>query len=284
MKLAGIACLSIVVAAYATGCTVKADDEDSLSTAESAIVTDSDEADDQEQQTEANVEEPLGGSDPATPGAPVDPAADQTMLEGAIKTNPGKFFKPAGCIQTTVAGNVATHVFTNCTGPYGLVTLNGTVTSTWSREGADKLKVVHSTTDFKIGKSTISGTSTNIWSKSGTTYTRTRNASWSGKTGKDKDFTRTATSTISYDTATKCIERDGSASTTIGARGLDSSITDYKRCGVGAWGCPQSGTIVLTAKAQNLTLTVEFLGGRKVRVTRPNGRVVDFNIFCRESA
>ena len=70
------------------------------------------------------VEEPLSGADPSDPGTPADGADDDELL-GKIKTNPGKWFKPAGCITTTLAANVATHLFNGCSGPYGLANFNG---------------------------------------------------------------------------------------------------------------------------------------------------------------
>jgi hypothetical protein len=198
-----------------------------------------------------------------------------------LKTNPGKFFKPAGCITTTVEGLTATHVFDNCTGPYGLATFNGTITSTWTKSPG-KLQVVHSATDFKINGSTISGSATVSWSKNGTVYTKTRKASWTGKTGKGKDISRVVDYSATYDAGTKCVTRDGTATTTIGGRGLESSIQGYKRCGIGALGCPEGGKITLTAVKSGASLTIEFQGGRDVVVTRPNGRVVTFKILCRE--
>ena len=46
----------------------------------------------------------------------------------------GSWFQPAGCVQATVdtATKMATYVFNACTGPLGLVELNGTVDVTWS--------------------------------------------------------------------------------------------------------------------------------------------------------
>lgn len=39
--------------------------------------------------------------------------------------NSGSFFQPAGCVVTQRAGATVAYTFTNCTGPYGLVNLNG---------------------------------------------------------------------------------------------------------------------------------------------------------------
>jgi hypothetical protein len=88
---------------------------------------------------------------------------------------------------------------------------------------------------------------------------------------------RTANWTVAYDAAAKCVTRDGSSVVTHEGRELTRTVSGYKRCGIGALGCPQSGTLTITrTKGQgdaerDITLTVEFTGGRGYTVTRPNG-------------
>ena len=125
MKLANMALVSTmaVFGLVAVGCASKTDSGESLGTTESQLVEDGAEADDADESMESGIEEPLSGADPSDPGTPADGADDAALL-GKIKTNPGKWFQPAGCITTTLAGNVATHVFKDCTGPYGFVNFN----------------------------------------------------------------------------------------------------------------------------------------------------------------
>lgn len=272
----------------AVGCGArnKSDDADgdgaTLGESEAQLIADGEEADDVEEATEVGVEEGLSGAPAADPGATPDPA-NEAELQQKVRTNPGLFFTPAGCITTTFAGNVATHVFTNCTGPYGMATFNGTVTSTYVAE-AGKLTVTHEASGFTINGATVSGKRTVVYTRSGTVITRTRTGSWSGTTAKGNPISHEASFVTTYDLSARCITRDGTATTSVGGRSFSRSIDDYKRCGIGRLGCPESGKIVLsrTKAGETLSLTIELLGGRDYRVTRPNGTQIDRQLVCRE--
>ena len=282
MKLSHLALFSsAVLGLAAVGCTAKVDGEGELATAEQQMVTDNDEAEAADEDVQAGVEDPLSGAEPTDPEGGMDPANDEE-LAAKVKTNPGKFFKPAGCITTSLVGNVATHVFKDCTGPYGLVKINGTVTTTYVREPG-KLTITHEASGFGLNGATISGKRVVVYTRNGSVITKTRNGSWSGTTGKGNAFSHEASFVATYDASTKCVTRDGTATTSIGNRSFSRTIEDYKRCGIGSLGCPESGKIVLTAsKNENsLSLTIEFLGGRKFTVTRPNGNVVTRSLVCR---
>jgi hypothetical protein len=250
-----------------------------LSASESALVNDSDQVDDTNDTVETGVEEPLSGAGADNPGA-VDPATTQTQQDERLRTNPGVWFKPAGCIVTTITGNTATSVFTNCTGPAGHV-YNGTVVSTWTF-GTGTLTVTHSATGFHIDKATLDHNATIVYTKNGTTYSRHRSGTTTGTTFAGSTINHTFDYTATYDASAKCITRDGSSSGTIGQRAFSRSISGYERCGIGEWGCPKSGTIKLsrTMPAPELTLTLDFPGGAKVDVTRPNGTESEYNLLC----
>jgi hypothetical protein len=290
MKLANLTLVStmVVLGLVAAGCASKSEGTgsegtaESLSTNESQLVEDGQEADDADQSMESGVEEPLSGAETANPGSPADGDSDAAVL-GKIKTNAGKWFRPAGCMTTTLAGNVATHVFDNCTGPYGLVNFNGTVTSTYVRANGT-LTITHEATGFKANGAEISGKRVVTYSKSGSVITKHRTGSWSGTTRKGKPFAHEADFTETWDGAAMCITRDGTAQTTVEAREHSRTITGYKRCGIGNLGCPESGKLTLerTRGADTVSVTVEFLGGRDYTITGSNGRTVTRQLICRE--
>jgi len=273
-----------VVAGGCTATSVGEEESSSLGTNESLLVADNDEAEEVEEDSEAGLDEPLSGADPTDPGTPAD-ATDEAAFMGKVKTNPGRWFKPAGCITTTIAGNVATHVFKDCTGPYGLASFNGTVTSTYVRVGGT-LTITHEANGFSINGGTVSGKRVVVYSKSGTVITKKRTGSWSGTTKRGKAFSHDADFTITWDPASKCVTRDGSASTSVGAREFSRTITGYKRCGIGSLGCPESGKIVLsrTKGDQSASVTIEFLGGRQYTVTGSGGRTAKGVLVCRASS
>jgi len=278
-------CLSLLGLA-AVACTTSTEsaspgDTESLATSESQLVEDDTEATDTDDDLEAGLDEPLSGASAADPGNPADGASDDEVLEKA-RTNPGVFFKPAGCIVSTRAANVVTHLFSGCRGPYDMAEFDGTVTSTYTREPG-KLTVTHATDGFKINGATVSGSRVIVYTRSGTTISKARTGDWSGTTAKGNAISHKASFVTTYDASTRCLTRDGSAETTLGGRTYSRTIDDYKRCGIGRLGCPESGTIALsrTKDGTTLTLTIAFLGGTKYTVTRPSGREVTRNLICR---
>ena len=99
------------------------------------------------------------------------------------------------------------------------------------------------------------------------------------------DLSKTEASFIAtFDTSTRCVTRDGTATTSIGGRSFSRTVEDYERCGIGRLGCPESGKVTLsrTKGGETLSLTIEFNGGRSYTVTRPNGTEIDRQLVCRE--
>jgi hypothetical protein len=284
MNLSNVALVSTlaVLGIAAVGCasSKKGDDGESLGTSESLLVDDSTEADETDDIMESGVEEPLSGADATDPGTPAE-AGDQQSLLGKIKTNPGKWFQPAGCLTTEVTGNIAKHVFKGCKGPYGMVDFDGTITTTYVLENGT-LTVTHEASGFKANGAQIEGKRVVVYTRSGSVVTKHRTGSWTGTTKKGKPFAHEADFTVTWDSAAKCITRDGSAETTIAARHVSHSIEGYKRCGIGNLGCPESGTITLsrTKGDKSATVTLEFEGGRDVTITGPNGRSVTRQLVC----
>jgi hypothetical protein len=289
MKVSNVALVSMMalLGLLAVGCAAKNDggsDEGLLGSSESLLVEDDSEAADQDEAMESGIEEPLSGADPTDPGAPAE-GADDAELMAKVKTNPGKWFKPAGCITTTLSGNVATHVLAGCTGPDGLVGFDGTVTSTYAR-GAGTLTVTHEASGLKIDGATVSGRRVVAYTKTGTTIARHRTGSWTGTTKRGKAFSHDADFTATWDSATKCITRDGSAATSIASRELARTVSGYERCGIGRLGCPESGTVVLerTKGDNTASVTLQFLGGRDFTVTGPKGGKFNRKLVCNENA
>lgn len=285
MKLSNVALVSAmaVLGLVAVGCASKNDgnNDGNLGTDEAQLVADNAETQEEDDTMESGVEEPLSGADPSDPGTPADGADDAELL-AKIKTNPGKWFKPAGCIETTLAGNVATHLFKGCSGPYGLANFTGTVTSTYVR-GNGSLTITHEATGFKANGASVSGTRVVVYTKAGSIITKHRTGNWTGTTKNGKDFAHTADFTATWDSSTKCITRDGTSTRTVGGRELSFSIAGYKRCGIGDLGCPVSGEIVLErTKPSGVSgsVTIDFLGGRDYTITGPKGGKVTRALVC----
>lgn len=287
MKLAKVALLSVtLLGLLAVGCK-KDDTEDStdgsLASNESQLIEDDADASGTDDDLESSIDEPLSGGTETDPGTPADGASDDEVLE-KVRTNAGKFFKPAGCLTSTRDGNKITHVFKGCTGPYGFKNFDGTVNATYVR-APGSLTVTLDFNGTKANGATISGERVIVYTKDGTTITKTRTGTWTGTTEKGKDISHQANFKVTYDTATKCLTRDGSAQTTIGGKSHERVVDGYKRCGIGDLGCPESGTITLTRtkSSESLSLVITFEGGIHYSVTRPNGKKIERVLLCKAS-
>jgi hypothetical protein len=294
MSLSRIALLSsvfVVSLAVFPGC--KKDETssgESFGTSEDLLVADSEEDDETEQADDAAEDATDGTASDADADQGPDPAEASGNLDAhltKVRDNPGKNFTPAGCITTTVelggGARVATHVFNGCTGPGGKNKFTGTLKATWTSPAAGKLQVVREAKGFKIERiddgvvRTVDRTVTVTFSKTGSTFTKTRKVQMTGSSSTGKSVSRVAEWNVSYDAGTKCVTRDGSGTVTHEGREFTRSVTGYKRCGVGTLGCPQSGTLTISRKKgqgeaeKDISLTVEFTGGRGYTVTRPNG-------------
>jgi hypothetical protein len=246
-------------------------DTDGLDSESAALVAGNAEVDETEESVEVGVEEAISGAAPEE-AATAEDAAEKARL------NPGIFFKPAGCIVSTRAANVVTHVFTDCTGPYGMRSFNGTITSTWTKI-ATGVQVVHSTKGFKINGATVDHTVTIQYTKLDGVLTRTRKGLLSGTTAKGSAISHTADYVTTFDIGTKCVTRNGSSTSSIGTREWSRSIAGYKRCGVGTGLglCPASGTIKLDGPKHDVGLS--FPGGAFVDIT-VDGKKFRRALYC----
>jgi hypothetical protein len=252
-------------------------DTDGLGSEAAALVADHDESEEVESEVEAGLEEPLSG---AAASGVVDVASLAEAAAERARTGAAAFFQPAGCLVSTRAGNVVTHVFTGCTGPAGLVNFTGTVVATWSRTAAG-VQVVHRATGFALNGARVDHEATLAYAVVNGVYTRTRTASSTGTTATGRPIVHQAEYTTTYDATTRCIRRDGASQTTIGALAFSRGVTGYERCGVGLGGCPTRGTITLVRP--RLELVLSFPGGAAVDMT-VNGRYFRRSLACNASA
>lgn len=292
MKLLNIAALlsATVLTVAVVGCKNKDDDDsnndstESLGTTESQLIEDDTESADTDADLDT-LDDATSGATEADPGDPADGATDDEVGE-KMRKNPGNFFKPAGCLESTRNGNKISHVFKGCSGPFELGKFDGTVTTTFVKADG-KLTITHEVSGLNANGATITGKRVIEYTRANGVITKKRTGDWSGKTAKGKDITHTANFVTTYDVAAKCLTRDGVAQTTINQRSFERTIDGFKRCGIGRVGCPEVGgkvTLSRTKSDETLTLTLEFLGGRDYKVTRPNGKEITRSLLCNPRA
>jgi hypothetical protein len=298
MKLTNLALVAVALLSIpaVTGCahddSASKDGDANLDSDSQQLVADDSEAADADDNMENGVDAPLSGADAADPGTPASGASDEEVLE-KIRTNAGKHFL-GRCLESTRDGNKIHHVFKACRAAWSLKTFEGTVHSTYVRSG-NTLTVTHDFDGFLANGATVSGERviTYTWTKAagsdGVVIEKHRTGNFTGQTKKGKDIKHTADFSASYDSASKCITREGSAETTLGDRTFSRTLTDYKRCGIGAHGCPEAGgKLVLektnAAKNKDVSVSIEFEGEDKMLVTKKDGTQVERTLQCNEDA
>jgi hypothetical protein len=195
--------------------------------------------------------------------------------------NPGYYFMPAGCITITEnsAAQSVTYAFNGCTGPLGLVALNGTVTATWQL-AQDQLTVDFSAQNFQINRATIdSWQATAVVVASGNSRTMTWNATLSGTTGRGRKFERTNQKSISWTVGVACVSATGQSNGTILGVDLQTSVISWQRC---ADACPQAGSQIDVKDLGNGdSIDITYNGGDTAEMSI-DGHSIEIGLACGE--
>lgn len=209
------------------------------------------------------------------------PGESDLHLAGDTSTvgNPGFWFQPAGCEQTTVdkSGQSASFVFNGCTGPLGLVEVTGAVNLTWQTAN-DQLTLDFSAQGLKINRATIdSWQATAVVTASGNQRTMTWNATLSGTTGRGRSFDRTNQKTLQWTAGVACLEVSGQSTGDILGAKLQTTFTSWKRC---ADSCPQSGSEIQVKNLGNGDdIDIKYLGGPDADLTL-DGKTEEIGLAC----
>jgi hypothetical protein len=191
----------------------------------------------------------------------------------------GSWFQPAGCVQATVdtTKKTATYVFAACTGPLGLVELDGTVDVTWT-DAAGQLRLDYSTRGFKINRATIdSWQASAVITATGSARHMVWNAQLSGTTGRGRTFTRTNDKTIDWTVGQPCVTVTGESDGTILGVELKTTLVSFSRC---AAECPESGSEIEVENVKSgSTIDIKYSGGAEAVLTA-DGSTTDISLAC----
>lgn len=258
-----------------------ASDSTAIGSSEAALSTDNDSTQESEDGAE-QAEDGLSGASASDPGTPAQGTTTDD-IDAKIKSNPGVFFQPAGCIVSTrVSAGVWNHVFTNCTGPAGKRTYNGTIQSRWTVSPGE-LQVIHTATNFVVegpnNTATVSGARTVTYTNASNVITKKRVGTWTGTvehnaTSVSEAWTHNANFTSTWDPSTKCYTRDGEVDNTLGNRAFGRTVSGYKACG-SIFACPESGQLVLDRKDDTVKITITFLGDGNYDIEGAKARKVE---------
>ena len=205
---------------------------------------------------------------------PMSATTEQLAADATVRVP--KAFLPSSCVVAVQAGPKVTYTLTNCTGPFGLVTVSGTLVATYSRTNSGAVQAVITGTGLKANKSTIDVNATVIATKSGSTKSADVTSSASGTGPRGIALSRDGQYTVTYDSETSCATVNGSWKTDVGSRSSSTTVTNYARC-KGA--CPTSGTIVHDTP-RNTSVTVTYSGAETAAWSTSAGRSGTVNLAC----
>jgi hypothetical protein len=197
---------------------------------------------------------------------------------GAAAAHAHAFYQPAGCATALATGATVTYTFKDCTGPWGLVHVTGTVVVSYSL-GLDGLHATATASDLSVNGATVDINAAAVYQISGTTKTLTVTSMGAGTGARGTRFARQGAYTVSWDGATGCGALDGEWSTTIAGLTWSTTVSGLKKC-VGM--CPAAGGTVTHVRAlAGVTLTIRFDGSDIARWSSSSGLSGTVDLLCR---
>jgi hypothetical protein len=191
---------------------------------------------------------------------------------------------PTGCAtrEKDPTNPLVVHItLNNCTGPRGLVHLNGQETVVLSKSAGGALHAELSSQNLTANGKPITHTASADITVMGNLRDVAWKGAWTRTNDKGTTISHTSDLAIVVDTSAQCRTTNGSAVTMVGTREIDTTVADYKICKGpnGADECP-SGKVTHTAKATGREISVEFDGSNEATVTGPKGGTFDVALVC----
>jgi hypothetical protein len=178
-------------------------------------------------------------------------------------------FMPAGCATTSTNLNVVTYTFSNCTGPYGLLKLNGTLTATLKPMAAGQVQVTLAASGFKISTVTASVNATALVTTGVTQDSAMVTSTSSATNARGETAVHSGSYTAGWDSS--CLTLNGSFMTTLGtSKGTDSwstQISNFRSC---SGMCPAQGGSITVTSSSGGSVTVHYTNGGSAEVTTTN--------------
>src|SRR5262245_61556294 len=192
---------------------------------------------------------------------------------GSAKT----FGQPSGCVTASASGATVTYTFNDCTGPFGLVHVTGTVVVEYSLAAGGIL--AHATAnDLLVNGASMDIDAQALYSVSGTTRRLAVTTAGAGTGPRGSAITRSGNYVLTWDAATSCLGLDGNWSTTIGGYQWWTQVSGFDKCGSQ---CPAAGgSISHHGGLSGITVQVELDGSAIASWSASNGRSGKIGLFC----
>ena len=203
-------------------------------------------------------------------------SATPENLASSAATRVGSHLQPASCLTTTVNGATVTYVMVDCTGPYGLVHVTGTLTAVYSHT-AGVVQVVITGTGLKVNAAVIDVNATVKASQANGIKKADVVSNSTGTGPRGGSLSREGTYTVTYDPTAECVTLDGSWTTKVAARTGTTTVTGYKRC---KGSCPAAGGTIVHTQGKLFTVTMTYDGSAVASWATGGGRSGTVNLKC----
>ncbi|MFO0626076.1 MAG: hypothetical protein U0325_10705 [Polyangiales bacterium] len=202
-------------------------------------------------------------------------AVGAEMAATVAAQNTGAVLQPAGCVQAQAVGAAVNYTFTNCTGPYGLVNVSGTLRATFSNVTPVSRTIVV-TGELTANRITLRPNATAQVTFMGGTRLATVTVAGGGSTPRPSTFTNSGTYMSSWDGT--CFGLSGRVTSTgSGGASVTVDVSSYRRC---RGGCPDVGGRVTVSSARGASVTLQYNGGASATLTGSRGRSVNVALYC----
>lgn len=196
------------------------------------------------------------------------------MAATVAAQNSGTFFQPMGCLATQRNGATVTYTFTNCTGPYGLVNLNGTLNATFSNV-TPTARTVAVTGEVRANRFTLRPNASAQITYMGATRLATVTLMGGGTSPRGNTWTNTGTYMSTWNGT--CLGLSGRVSSTANGATVAVDVASYNRC---RGGCPDAGGRVTVTSSRGASVSVTYSGTATATLTGTRGRSVTVNLYC----
>ena len=209
-----------------------------------------------------------------------DMAATPDQVAARIAANVALRWQPSGCAVQTSQGNTITITYNDCTGPRGLVHVNGQIILTVTVK-LDGTIVVHGTSsNLTVNDATLAISADAAYATTGSGHTLIVSTTGSAVGPRGSELDHVGNYTINWDTSSQCGSLAGTwatdATRTDGTTAPRSTTSNVMRC---AGSCPL-GTVTRRF-VSGTSVTVTFDGTATARWQTSTGRSGAIELACR---
>lgn len=187
-----------------------------------------------------------------------------------------------GCVTATRNLNVVTYVMVDCTGPYGLVTVSGTMVVTYTRQADGSIRADAAGTGLQVNQGTLDLSAVAIYSRNAAGLeTAVVETHGTGTGPRGNTGVRTGNYVVTRDQAAACVTLEGTWSTVWNGNAnatTSTEVTGLKKCSAS---CPAAGGLITHTGIFGKVLTVTLDGSSVAAWSTTGGKSGTVNLDCK---